>query len=68
MTLTELHDMAESAMDIYAKTGDPITRSCIRILLTTTQLPLTEPQEKALSVLERQFAAYNALYIGTLCR
>lgn len=66
MELRELHDLAETGIEIYARTRDPLTRSAVRILLTTNQLPLNGAQEAAAELLRRQYEAYKTLYIESL--
>lgn len=66
MTLTELHDLADTGIEIYARTRDPLTKSAVKILLATHELPLTTPQQAAAELLRRQADAYNVLYIDTL--
>ena len=65
-TLDELHQMAARGLRLYAITKDPLTAHASQLIFQAASLPLNGPQQNAAIVLNKQLAAYDALYTEPL--
>lgn len=61
-TLADYHDLARAGLKLYRINNDPLTAHAAEILLQTTSVPLTRPQQNAALVLKNQVEAYRALF------
>lgn len=66
MSPHEITALAERALRLYALNRDPLTFSAAAILAKVKSSRLTEPQRNAVTLINKQLAAYEALYTDPL--
>ena len=64
--VAERKTLAENGLHLYAVTKDPLTFSAASLLLQVKSSRLTEPQQHATQLLERQLDAYRTIFPNPL--
>lgn len=66
MRIQEVMDVADKGILLYAITRDPLTLSAAKLLLRAKKAKLTEPEQTALQLLQRQLDAYHTIHTEPL--